>query len=311
MKIQVKCYKCGKVIYVHDYSSTDICPECMSFIDIETAKKALEADASAPQEEKASEEKADVKAPFEEKREEEKESPPEAKRGIEEKAQETFGQTEVVAPGAAEDNKSREKPAWADEEPYWWSRWQKVLENTQDFADFSRFEDVREDAEYVVSEMSESEGYELFLEHYEKLEQTKQKLEHRLEAAAPVKSAEKSKIPGGLLSVWALCVFAIFFMIVFTIDDFSGNISDFIFIPIVFVMALIITVLTKVASAKVNKKQKTESSNPFNEDFHEASSVRESFLSAQERENLEEQINAIEWLYYELETAYESVNDDI
>lgn len=47
MKTEVKCYKCGKRIFVHDYATTDICPECMSFIDVAQAKAALEEEEKA------------------------------------------------------------------------------------------------------------------------------------------------------------------------------------------------------------------------------------------------------------------------
>lgn len=47
MKLEVKCYKCGKRIFVHDYATTDICPECMSFIDVAQAKAALEEEEKA------------------------------------------------------------------------------------------------------------------------------------------------------------------------------------------------------------------------------------------------------------------------
>lgn len=104
MKTEVKCYKCGKRISVYDYATTDICPECMSFIDVAQAKAALE------EEEKA------LSAPVTDQSEQsEKTDAP---------------LTETAAEPKAADLQA--------EEENWRAPWRKVLQRTKGLTDFSQ-----------------------------------------------------------------------------------------------------------------------------------------------------------------------------
>ena len=60
MKVRYKCYKCGKTFETEDRIRTDICPHCMSFIDLSQAERcAAPAETAAKPQEKAAPERSE------------------------------------------------------------------------------------------------------------------------------------------------------------------------------------------------------------------------------------------------------------
>lgn len=149
MKTEVKCYKCGKRISVYDYATTDICPECMSFIDVAQAKAALE------EEEKA------LSAPVTDQSEQsEKTDAP---------------LTETAAEPKAADLQA--------EEENWRAPWRKVLQRTKGLTDLSQFDSVRGDAKEAFQKMSASERAQLYKTHGKTLAERRETLVNRIKAA--------------------------------------------------------------------------------------------------------------------------------
>ena len=173
MKHEVKCYKCGKHVVVHDYASTDICPECMSFIDVAEAKRALE-----------EEKEAEFSAPLQS---EEVVDPivPEAK--IEKSMVGEQPETNDISAAQPENTQSSE----GVEESRWKLLWYKVLRKTRGLTDLSKLSAAHEDVKQAFREMGGEERAKLYEKYAPDLIERRKRLQNLLNAhAVAVRRAE-------------------------------------------------------------------------------------------------------------------------
>lgn len=415
MKHEVKCYKCGKHVFVHDYASTDICPECMSFIDVAEAKRALEEekeaefsaplqseevvdpfvteakieepmvgeqpetnDISAAQPEntqpsegveeprwkllwykvlrktrgltdlsKLSAAHEDVKQAFREMGGEEraklyeKHAPALIERrkrlqnllnahAVAVRRAETGGgkATEYVENGIESscavlgilDRKKVENEL--DEIDYlfgflkfdgapqiecteekgaevgWEIDWKKVLAATKDLTDFSKFDEVRENAERVLESVNERERCELYERYADKLDTTRAALETTLDKAWEAEDHKPKKL-GWLF--WVELIVAIFsFICCFNWDKLKINIEINFLIAIIIVSILMMAVTIFVIVLKKRAAKKSKSDNPFGDEYSKEE-VLPGYRTDEEKQALQMQLIDVEWLYESLE----------
>lgn len=264
MKTEVKCYKCGKRISVYDYATTDICPECMSFIDVAQAKAALE------EEEKA------LSAPVTDQSEQsEKTDAP---------------LTETAAEPKAADLQA--------EEENWRAPWRKVLQRTKGLTDFSHFDSVRGDAKEAFQKMSASERAQLYKTHGKTLAERRETLVNRIKAA----DADVSYIESGEKEtkkkhtwLWALIPIVVVFFIVFAILSETSSMVNVATGIVFFLVVIVFIIIASVGIAyDYKKKQATQNSSFAAGAGEERKSKR--YLSAPERADIRKEIDDIDWL---------------
>lgn len=268
MKMQAKCYKCGKRISVHDYATTDICPECMSFIDVAQAKAALEEEEkalSAPVTDQ-SEQSRKIDAPL----------------------------TDIAA--AAEENATESEPSPREEE--WRGLWQRVLERTKGLTDLSQFESVRGDAKEAFQKMSDAERAQLYETHGKALAMRRETLVNRVKAA----DADVSYIESGEKQtekkhkrLWALIPIAVVFFIVFAVFSEIFSVKN-VATSIVFFLAVIVFIIISSVGIACNNKKKQASQNSSFAAGAGEERKNNRCLSAQERANICREIDNIDWL---------------
>ncbi|HIX07801.1 MAG TPA: hypothetical protein H9741_04985 [Candidatus Borkfalkia faecipullorum] len=222
-KVKVRCYKCGSEFETNEGVRSDICPTCMSFIDI---SRALGADGQAA--------KAQPIA---------KDPPKEELHGVQEesaapqeKAEETAPVKEAENGGLMHAEQLLEAGIWSaarsefeeslSEGESWQAHWGIVRAATRELTDLSVFPSVKKHAEAAFAKMPAQERRVLGARYVpplsEQRRRTAQAIKDMEKAPPPPRELQQKKQKSGLFYTGS----AVFFIILFIADlllEFSGG----------------------------------------------------------------------------------------
>lgn len=222
-KVKVRCYKCGSEFETNEGVRSDICPTCMSFIDI---SRALGADGQA----------AKAQPIAQDPPKEELQGVQEESAAPQEKAEETALVKEAENGGLKHAEQLLEAGIWSaarsefekslSEGESWQAHWGIVRAATRELTDLSVFPSVKKHAEAAFAKMPAQERRVLGARYVpplsEQRRRTAQAVKDMEKAPPPPRELQQKKQKSGLFYTGS----AVFFIILFIADlllEFSGG----------------------------------------------------------------------------------------
>lgn len=222
-KVKVRCYKCGSEFETNEGVRSDICPTCMSFIDI---SRALGADGQA----------AKAQPIAQDPPKEELQGVQEESAAPQEKAEETAPVKEAENGGLKHAEQLLEAGIWSaarsefekflSEGESWQAHWGIVRAATRELTDLSVFPSVKKHAEAAFAKMPAQERRVLGARYVpplsEQRRRTAQAVKDMEKAPPPPRELQQKKQKSGLFYTGS----AVFFIILFIADlllEFSGG----------------------------------------------------------------------------------------
>lgn len=246
-KVKVRCYKCGNEFEVNEGVRSDICPACMSFVDISRAREAYgqAADTQSSEKEVRPGETEEVPA----------ESPaakPQTRTGeyvpkeeiapSEEplQAEQTVpeeGTAPAESDGLVQAEKLLEAGIWnaarekflqvLEERDCWQAHWGIVCAATRQLTDFSGFSAVRDHVEEAFSQMPAQERHRLgerFVSQLSELRRrTVQAIKATEKALPPLQESQYRKKKSVLFFAGGIVFFVFLFVAVTLLGNSGGN----------------------------------------------------------------------------------------
>ena len=215
MKEKVRCYKCGKEFESAEGMRSDICPGCMSFIDLPLARKAYLERQDGQEEDvfpsRESPSEAEEKQPFSPLRES---KPP-------------------AAGALADAEKLLEAGVWSaaleefykalQEKDCWQAHWGVVRAATRELSDFSAFPSVRENAEAALDTMPAQERRQAGARYVPQLSVMRRRTADALKAAQHVEPPPAEAKMSQKFSVWFILAGVAFMLCFFLGIALLGN----------------------------------------------------------------------------------------
>ena len=222
-KVKVRCYKCGSEFETNEGVRSDICPTCMSFIDI---SRALGADGQA----------AKAQPIAQDPPKEELQGVQEESAAPQEKAEEAAPVKEAENVGLKHAEQLLEAGIWSaarsefekflSEGESWQAHWGIVRAATRELTDLSAFSSVKGHAEAAFAKMPSQERHVLGARYVPPLSEqrlrTAQAIKDMEKAPPPPQGLQQKKQKSGLFYTGS----AVFFIILFIADlllEFSGG----------------------------------------------------------------------------------------
>ena len=223
-KVKVRCYKCGSEFETNEGVRSDICPTCMSFIDI---SRALGADGQAKKAQPIAQDPP----------KEELHGVQEESAAPQEKAEETAPVKEAENVGLKHAEQLLEAGIWSaarsefeeslSEGESWQAHWGIVRAATRELTDLSVFPSVKKHAEAAFAKMPAQERRVLGARYVPPLSEQRRRTAQvvkDMEKALPPpqnKMYEKKKSP--LLFMGVIVFFVIFFIAFMLLGNSAGN----------------------------------------------------------------------------------------
>lgn len=186
MKVVFRCYKCGETFAAEETVRSDVCPHCMSFVDLSRAERADGAAALQPGEGAPS--PAEPPAP--------RPQPRSAPAGNTYEA--LYAEAEKMMSVGAWSNAAALFRRCLSGRDSWQARFGLVRAATRELTDLASFSEVQKDAAAAFGKMSPQERLALGRRYVPKLEEMRQSLARSCEAMegyAP-KEAAPMRVPG-------------------------------------------------------------------------------------------------------------------